>query len=41
MDPNGRELAEADGLTHRMSLIAAASRELAEEIVEILSNGTK
>ncbi len=41
LDPDGRELGAADGLTHRMSLIAAASQELAEEIVETLSNGTE
>ncbi len=41
LDPGGRELAEADGLTRRMSLIAAASRELAGEIMETLSNGTE
>ncbi|MEE9276564.1 MAG: inositol monophosphatase family protein [bacterium] len=39
--PDGRELGRAEGLTHRMSLIAAASRELAHEIAEALSHGEK
>jgi len=34
--PDGRELEAAEGLTHRTSLIAAANRELAGEIVEAL-----
>ncbi len=35
--PDGEELEVAEGLTHRTSLIAAANRELAGEIVEALS----
>ena len=35
--PEGKEIEAAEGLTHRTSLIAAANRKLAGEIVEALS----
>ncbi len=41
LSPDGKELGEARGLTDRMSLIAAASRELSEEIVEALSHAER
>ena len=36
---DGTPLAEAEGLTDRLGLIAASSRELCDEIVEVLGNG--
>ena len=36
--PNGAPLATPESLTHRVSLVAASSRELYDEIVEVLGD---
>jgi fructose-1,6-bisphosphatase/inositol monophosphatase family enzyme len=36
---NGASLAAAESLTNRVSLVAASSRELCDEIVEVLHYG--